>query len=54
LAYIFPALFHLKLFRDQLAFGEKTKNLIILIFGLVGMLIGTYVSIMEMQKNPEY
>ncbi|GJD07860.1 Amino acid transporter ANTL2 [Galdieria sulphuraria] len=54
LAYIFPSLFHLKLFRTQLTLSEKTKNMIILIFGLVGMVIGTYVSIMEMQKNPEY
>eukprot|EP00871_Galdieria_phlegrea_P001895 jgi/Galph1/2706/GphlegSOOS_G1366.1 len=34
LAYIFPSLFHLKLFRAQLSFGEKLKNIMILSFGV--------------------
>ncbi|KXJ22393.1 amino acid transporter AVT3B [Exaiptasia diaphana] len=41
LSFIFPALFHLKIFQDELTFSQRATDFFIIGVGMIGTLIGT-------------
>ena len=51
LAYILPCLFHLKLCWHDISVFVKTKDIAIVIFGLVASLISAYTVVQEIVQN---
>jgi solute carrier family 36 (proton-coupled amino acid transporter) len=47
LAFILPAVFHFKIFYPSLSFFVKAKDVLIILFGLVMMVTGTYLSVLD-------
>lgn len=50
LAYTAPALFHVRVFRDELTPLQRAKDWVIFAFGVLGMIIGTATTILEFSK----
>ena len=51
LAYILPCLFHLKLCWHDMSVFVRTKDILIVIFGLVASLVSAYTVIQEIVNN---
>lgn len=53
LAFILPTIFHLKIFGDELSVVAKIRNVVLLLFGSVGGILGTISTINQLVRSFE-
>ena len=51
LAYILPCIFHIVLFKNTNSVGVVIKDIIFIIFGIVGGVVGVVITIQNIVKN---
>ena len=51
LAYILPCTFHLVLFKHTNSVGVVIKDIVFIIFGLVGGIVGVVITVQNIVKN---
>ena len=50
LAYILPSLFHLSMFKNRSSWGSVIKDVLLIIFGVVGGIIGVVITVQNIVK----
>ena len=51
LAYILPCIFHIVLYKNTNSVAVVIKDIIIVVFGIVGGVVGVVITIQDMVKN---